>query len=89
MGSFLSPYLNTCLFSPRPNALCHCLSYAIEVFDDGESNERRTILSFLSEHVKTASQKPPGVFSFWLFSTIFRMKSQMVRRSFDSLCYFE
>ena len=58
MESFFSPYLNICLFAPRPDALCNCLSDAIEVFDDGESNERRTIWSFLSEHVKTATETP-------------------------------
>ena len=42
----------------RPDALCGCLNYATEVFDDGESNERRTIWSFLSEHIKTASETP-------------------------------
>ena len=56
--SFFSPYLHTCLFAHRPDALCNGLSYAIEVFDDGESNERRTIWSFLSEHIKTASETP-------------------------------
>ena len=56
--SFFPPYLHTCLFSPRPDALCNGLSYATEVFDGGESNERLTIWSFLLEHAKTASETP-------------------------------
>lgn len=56
--SFFPPYLNLCLFSGCPDALCNGLSYAIEVFDDEESNERRTIWTFLSEHIKTASETP-------------------------------
>ena len=56
--SFSPPYLNLCLFSGCPDALCNGLSCATEVFDDGESNERLTIWSFLSEHIKTASETP-------------------------------
>ena len=56
--SFFPPYLNLCLFSPSTSALCNGLSYAIEVFDDEESNERLTIWTFLSEHIKTASETP-------------------------------
>lgn len=37
--SFFPPYLNLCLFSGYPDALCNGLSNAIEVFDDEESNE--------------------------------------------------
>jgi hypothetical protein len=65
--SFFSPYLNLCLFAPRPDALCSCLSCAIEVFDDGESNERLTIWSFLSEHIKTAAETPRYLHFFVVF----------------------
>ena len=51
--------MQNCLqIAPRPDALCKRLSHATEVFDDGELNERRTIWSFLSEHIKTAAETP-------------------------------
>ena len=67
VGSFFSPYLNMCSFVHRPDALCNGLSYATEVFDDGESNERRTIWNFLSEHIKTASETPRYLQFFVVF----------------------
>ena len=56
--SFSPPYLNSSLFSHFINSLCSCLSYATEVFDDEELNERRTILRFRREHVESASETP-------------------------------
>ena len=57
-GIIFTSYHNLCLFSPCPDALSRCLSYATEVLDDAESNERLTIWSFIPEHVKTATETP-------------------------------
>ena len=55
-GFIFASCLNLCLFARCPDALSNCLSYAIEVFDDGESNERLTSDRFLREDAKTASE---------------------------------
>ena len=46
------------LFSHRRDALHQAFSYAIEVFDAGESNGRCTKMWFQREHVETASETP-------------------------------
>ena len=73
VGSFFSPYLHTCLFAHRPDALWNGLSYAIEVFDDGESNDRWTKLWFQRDHVETASETPRYL-SFFVDLTPLRLE---------------
>ena len=57
-GTIFAAYLNLCLFARSPDALHRALSYATEVFDDGESNGRCTKAWFQREHVETASETP-------------------------------
>ena len=76
------------LFSHRRDALHQAFSYAIEVFDDGESNGRCTKMWFQREHVETASETP-GIFRF---SSIWLPCGQnwlLVHRPFERACYFE
>ena len=51
------------LFSHRRDALHQAFSYAIEVFDDGESNGRIPKCDF-NENMTKQPQKPPGIFRF-------------------------